>query len=195
LDDPGAWQPDPAAFPADQPRPDVNSVFPGVGIRHGYSGSLTAVPPGRYSACVWTGSAPGPFASNGTQPARMCRDVAVPNALGVIDSVTVGGGGPGPYTVAVRGWAIDPTRPGQATDVRVVVGDRADSETSAEVVVTTVVDRPDVNAVFGVSGRHGFEIVMPVAQFLDSAPVCAGSAVYPAGSCTAPFATAIAQIR
>ncbi|MDQ1730017.1 MAG: hypothetical protein QOK10_176, partial [Pseudonocardiales bacterium] len=67
--------------------------------------------------------------------------------VGVIDQVTVDRN-----LVRISGWAYDPDQP--ATSLRIVFYEDGRSLT----VRTADIDRPDVNAAFHVTGRHGFSL-------------------------------------
>ncbi|MBO0925293.1 hypothetical protein J1G44_12480 [Cellulomonas sp. zg-ZUI199] len=125
------------AVRADAPRPDLAGF--GKGPDHGFSVTLPAAA-GRQEVCVYAINAtPGPNRSLG------CRTVTVVNRdpVGFIDFVT-----PGPGSVTVRGWAIDPDT-SASIPVHVYAG-------GTGAALTADRDRPDLVAPFGLGAAHGF---------------------------------------
>ena len=60
------------------------------------------------------------------------------------------------HSVRVRGWAMDPTSPGQSTQVRIYVGGAAH-------VLTANLYRPDVQSAYGTSyAQYGFDATVPI---------------------------------
>lgn len=159
----GAFTASSSEFSADRPRPDVAAAFPGVGSGHGYTAvSPTPLRPGPSVACVAARRPSVPTGAVDPWAAERCVYFEMPNALGALDSVTVGEAGPG--TVTLRGWAVDPTSPSVPVAVE---GGLRPFRTSPQTFVdaatqVTAVDRPDVNALLGITGAHGFEIVATV---------------------------------
>ncbi|OGF03785.1 MAG: hypothetical protein A3H14_02090 [Candidatus Doudnabacteria bacterium RIFCSPLOWO2_12_FULL_49_8] len=72
--------------------------------------------------------------------------------IGWLDGISKGG--------VISGWVIDQDHPNTPIEVHVYfdITDRTDSHPT---VVTTSVERNDVNAVFGASGTHGFSFRIP----------------------------------
>jgi hypothetical protein len=129
-----------STFSADEPRPDVESAFPGYGPRHGFDLSLPATP-GTHRVCVSAVDQ-----GVGSNKGLGCRDVNVPSGspFGSLDSV-VGGIG----ALRVTGWAIDPD-----TELPVRVRVLVDGVATAVVAGSR---RPDVGAAFpGYGPMHGF---------------------------------------
>jgi hypothetical protein len=133
---------------ANQPRPDVGSVFAGYGDQHGYSAVL---PMGRglHEVCTY-----GINDGAGTNPRLACRGINVsPNPIGVVD----GSLRTGVYQARVRGWTLDP-------------------DTAAPISVHAYVDltswggsfvgggtRTDVAAVYPDYGPwHGFDVTVAI---------------------------------
>ncbi|GAB2692460.1 twin-arginine translocation signal domain-containing protein [Thalassiella azotivora] len=137
-------------FRTDVPRPDVNASF-GIGGDHGFDIRFEA-PDGPRTVTVYAIN----VGSGQVNPVLASRTVHVnPDALpvGALDRVTTSGN-----TVRLQGWAFDPDRPSESVDVAVYVDGRGISW------FPTDVDRPDVNSAFRVSGRHGYDIEIEVAN-------------------------------
>jgi hypothetical protein len=105
-----------ATLIADQSRPDVGQVYPDAGADHGYSGSVSGVPPGYQSVCV---TARNP--ANGKSASLGCKDVYLPDPTGnsptgLITQMRGLLGG-----VYVAGKVTDPNAPGHALIVDVEV--------------------------------------------------------------------------
>ena len=133
-----------AWFPTGAPRADVNSVF-GIGGNHGFDFTI-ASPPGDHTIEVYAinvgGGAGNPLVGRG--------QVRVGIPMGSFGSLSASG-----RTVRLGGWAFDPDQP--ATEIQVAVY-RNDQFVGW---FPTGGSRPDVNAVFGLTGRHGFNISIP----------------------------------
>ena len=130
---------------ANQPRPDVGSVFPAYGPNHGFTLTLSATP-GPHTVCGYAVNT-GPGASIGLG----CRTVTVPtrDPIGQFEAA-IGGHG----TITTKGWMIDP-------------------DTSGAIIVQMYVDgvfnamawanqpRSDVGSVFPTYGpNHGFSLTL-----------------------------------
>jgi hypothetical protein len=133
---------------ASDARPDLAAAFPGYGAAHGVSGTLTNLPGGYHTVCLYainqlSGSVNTPLG---------CQRVGLPggNPFGSVDSVTTTSG-----SISVAGWAIDP-------------------DTAATVSVHLYVDgafkgafdagatRADVAAAFvGYGAAHGYTFSVP----------------------------------
>ncbi|MBM9468705.1 hypothetical protein [Nakamurella leprariae] len=142
-----------AWFPTGVARPDVNAAF-GVPGNHGFDIVVPAAA-GGHTVTVFAINVGGGAAN----PVIGSRRVTVtdPNAglpRGVLDSVSTGPGN----TMVLQGWAFDPDAPGEAIQVAVYRNGQGEGWWP------TGVPRPDVNAVFGIPGQHGFRITIPVAS-------------------------------
>lgn len=146
------------ALVADQPRPDVGTVYPWAGLSHGFSAVIDA-PPGVHQVCAWALNFFGPDAG---QHVRFgCRTVEVPAATphGWVDLVQAG-----PSTVRVVGWTIDPDV-STPVQVHVYVNGRFAGYGTADLA------RPDVGAIWPASGpNHGFDLSVGAAP--GTANVC-----------------------
>lgn len=84
---------------ADSDYPNAESLFPGAGAKHGWSGTLPAQP-GNHTVCVYS------FNQNlGADAFHGCHTVTVPDASpqgAVLNAVGVAGG------IALSGWSIEP---------------------------------------------------------------------------------------
>jgi hypothetical protein len=135
-----------ATLPAADPRPDIDSTFPGYGQAHGFD-ALVPAAAGWRQVCVTALNLGG-----GTDARLGCRNVQIGGEpFGSLDSVTPLAG-----SVRLVGWVIDPDTPGPA-DVRVEV------DGVAALVVTAALDRADVGTAFPTFGRvHGFDTTVAV---------------------------------
>ncbi len=84
--------------------------------------------------------------------ARIAHGTSMSRPQGVTDSVTVNG-----RSLTVKGWSVDPANPTRSSAVQVT--DNGVARTGS---VATSLTRVDVNAAMGVSGRHGFQLVVTV---------------------------------
>ena len=132
---------------ANQARPDVPRVYPGVGPSTGYSGTFAALP-GRRTVCVY-----GVNIGDGyTNPLLGCRAVNVaafpPHVpIGSVDAASTS-----VLSVTAGGWAIDPDNPTAPVRVHVYVNGR--------VVGAITADQPrsDVKAAYPrATADHGFQ--------------------------------------
>jgi hypothetical protein len=132
---------------ANQPRPDVDAVFPRNGTAHGFELSLPAQH-GTQTVCVY-GINVGPGGNN----LIGCREVSSSrHPFGFLDSVQ-----PAPGGLRASGWAIDPdtTNP---VDVHTYVDGRFAGVTTADV------HRPDLGVAFPSYGpNHGYSAVFPAS--------------------------------
>jgi hypothetical protein len=129
------------AIKADGNRPDLPSVYPGLGSAHGFNAFIPASP-GSHQVCVF-----GIDVGAGDNSLIDCRNVFVPGAS-PFGSLDVASGGPG--QVRVGGWAIDTDTSGPI-DVHVYV-DQFGTAMKADKY------RPDVGAAYPASGAdHGFD--------------------------------------
>lgn len=121
------------------PRGDVGAGFPGYGPDHAFNATLPA-PTGVQQICVYAINT-GPGTAN---PRFACRTVTVTaaNPFGSLDAVT-----PGPGTVTVSGWTIDPNTTG-AVDIHVWAGGQLLGTASAGA------PRGDIGAAYPMFGPH-----------------------------------------
>jgi len=130
-----------AWFPTGRSRPDVNAAF-GISGNHGFSVVVSA-PPGDHTLDVYAinvGGGPG-------NPLIGQKQVRVGIPTGCLDRAVASGN-----TVTLQGWAFDTDQPNTSIQVAVY--------RNGEGVgwFPTGGSRPDVNSVFGITGRHGFSI-------------------------------------
>ena len=152
------------ALTASGSRPDLASLFPGLGTAHGYSGTIAASP-GTHSVCAY-----GINVGSGTNTVLGCRSVFVPGNVpfGSLD-MAVGS----PNAVQVGGWAIDPDTQ-SPIDVHVYVD-------SVGTAITASGSRPDLAAAFpGYGTSHGFSATVSATPGLHT--VCAYGINVGAGS-------------
>ena len=144
-----------AATVANRARPDVNSVV-GIPGQHGFSvtGRLNR---GANSVCAFsiaTGA--------GSNTLIQCRTIQGPVLpVGRVDSVRVSGS-----QAIVAGWVLDPNSPATSVPVHIYVNNAGRPFTANGA-------RPDVNAVLGVSGRHGYSQSVPLTVGVNNVCVYA----------------------
>ena len=133
---------------ASSSRPDVDRALRVTG-RHGFVLSIRTSP-GTHRVCV-TGNATRGTSSLATSLG--CRAVTVPpySFRGRVDNVSVR-----PRAIHVAGWALDPLHLAASSRIRISIDGRAAVE------FTTAVLRSDVNRSTGSTGRHGFDVTVPV---------------------------------
>jgi hypothetical protein len=138
---------------ANQPRPDVPQVYPGVGPSTGYNGSLAATP-GKHTVCVYAVNVGDGY----TNPLLGCRTVTVQSfpahvPVGSVDTVSTS-----VLSVTVTGWAIDPDIPTAPLRVHVYVDGRVVQAITADGV------RSDVGAAYPrATANHGFTFTRTLA--------------------------------
>ncbi len=130
-------------------RPDVNKAKAVTG-GHGFAFSIR-VNPGNRRVCITARAA---ATSSVAQPLVACRMVAVPvfTFTGKVDQVIAK-----PRAVRIVGWAWDPLHPTWVSWVRVYI------DGAVATHLQTTVARADVNSAKKTSGRHGFDVTVPVA--------------------------------
>src|SRR4029077_12939463 len=86
-------------FTANGARPDVSSVYPAVGPNHGFEFTVPAAP-GQHNGCVYAINN-----AEGGNPIIGCRTATAQTGdpFGAVDSIV-----PGPGSVRMKGWVIDP---------------------------------------------------------------------------------------
>ncbi|GAA1995338.1 transglycosylase family protein [Nakamurella flavida] len=145
---------DPIGYPftADVTRTDVNQVL-GVTGRHGFSVQVP-LRPGPNTVCAYAIGGSG----NSHIGCRTLTAVGTP-PVGSVDVVSATG-----LNAWVAGWAVDPASPGTSIPVHVYVN-------GTGYPFTADGSRPDVNAVLGISGRHGYAANVPLRRGTNT--VCA----------------------
>lgn len=133
-----------AWYPVSVSRPDVNSVY-SVSGAHGFSVVLDNQPLGTNSYCVFAIDNEGVAAN----PLIGCKSVTI-MSRSPVSSLDAGYSTPG--VVRLAGWSYDPDAPSLRTNVAVY----RDGVDIAWYQTDQL--RPDVNAVFGVAGNHGFDL-------------------------------------
>lgn len=145
-------------FTADRARPDVPAAFPGAHADCGFELTVPASP-GRHTVCVFAINVGG-----GEHPVIGCRDASVlsGDAFGSLDRVI-----PGPGTVRVQGWVIDPDAAGPIK-VHVYAKDSFRGEFIADE------ERADIAAAYpGYGSPHGFDVTVPTSAGFQSVGVFA----------------------
>ncbi len=150
----------PGTYTGDERR-DVAAAFGWAGQNQGFHASVPAVGEGANNVCVYALNVKPP----NTNPLLGCRSTTVLTyPIGSLDDVTVQGN-----QALVSGWNLDPLVPADARPVHIYVS-AADGRL-AGTPFTAARPRPDVNAVLGVPGNHGF--AERVSLFPGSNSVCA----------------------
>ncbi|QJU54422.1 hypothetical protein SCB71_14875 [Herbiconiux sp. KACC 21604] len=133
---------------ADKSRPDVASLYPGFGDKHGFTGTVPASP-GSHRICAYGVNVP----SSDNNPQLGCFTVTVKSsaALGALDSAE-----PVAEGVTVQGWAADPDS-AEPVEVVFYVDDVYAASTLAEL------SRADVaEANPGLGDAVGYSATVPV---------------------------------
>lgn len=125
---------------------DVAAAYPWAGQYQGFSAVVPNVGSGDNQVCVYAINVSPPR----TDPLLGRRTVTVhlQQPVGYIDAVTVDGD-----QATVTGWAFDPSRPRVSIPVHIWVFNNSRSGVQG---LNTDIDRPDVDRVYSVAGRHGF---------------------------------------
>ena len=108
--------------------------------------------------------------------ARIAHGQSMAKPVGTLESLTASG-----RAVTLSGWAMDPANPTSATLVRVL-----DNGSLVPSAVLTTLTRSDVNAVWGVSGAHGF--VLHAVLTAGSHQICVSANPVTAGRAAATIA-------
>lgn len=151
-----------AWFPTGVARPDVNSAFRITG-RHGFVAEFGATP-GPHTVQVFAIN----IADAVGNPLIGQGQVTVGVPLACLDGVDVS-----PGTARIYGWAFDPDDPASSINVAVYRNGQGVGWFMADA------QRPDVNAAYGISGRHGFGIQVaspPGSQRFDVYAINIGAA-------------------
>lgn len=131
---------------ADASRPDLAAHYPGLGTNHGYAVTVPAPQWGDVDVCVY-----GINVLGGSNRLLGCQRVTSygGSPIGYLDGVV-----PGPGSVTVAGWALDPDTV-EAIRVHVYVGANATS-------ITADTRRSDVGSLYPAYGvNHGFMADVP----------------------------------
>lgn len=147
------------AFPANQPRNDVNAAL-SVSGRHGFKNSIPITQTGPYRVCAY-GIAVSPLSAGNTLLG--CRDLtarAGAAAMGFLDTVGLAGTGAA-KSVTATGWTVDPSFTSRSTPVHITV--KSPNATSKSYKFTADVARPDVNAALKITGKHGYRTAVPIS--------------------------------
>ncbi|HEX3540204.1 MAG TPA: hypothetical protein VHT75_07125 [Acidimicrobiales bacterium] len=140
-------------------RPDIGRAYPAYGPNHGYDIVAPVPDGGTHSVCTVAVNQGG-----GTANTLLgCVEVQlVGNPFGYIDTAT-----PGPDTVRLTGWAIDPDTASPISVAIVVDGALAATAAAGGA-------RPDIAAAYpGFGPNHGFDVTVPVAGGTHSVCVVA----------------------
>jgi hypothetical protein len=135
----------PGTFTGDS-RPDVARVYSWAGGSRGFHATVPSAGAGQNQVCIYAINVNPPR----NNPQIGCRTIVIPAdpPFGNVDAVTVNG-----LTATVTGWALDAQSPGTSIAVHIYVTNGVSLNAWPFLADDA---RPDVNSVFGVSGRHGF---------------------------------------
>ncbi len=133
---------------ANQSRPDVAALYPGIGPRHGFAATMR-LPEGAHHLCAVAGNL-----SYGTGKTLACATLTVADSpRGQVDLLAQSSGG-----LSVSGWTFDPDSPTTPLAVDLII----DGQLSA---LRADKDRPDVAAIYpGVGPSHGFAATVRPAE-------------------------------
>ena len=118
----------------------------GISGNHGFDFTV-GLPPGQHSVTIYAGNVAGGSGDTSSVP-RIVATGRKP--LGHLDSTTAVSNG-----IRLKGWAFDPDEP--ATEINVAVY----RDGQGVKWFPTGSPRSDVNSVYGITGRHGFDITIP----------------------------------
>ena len=65
----------------------------------------------------------------------------------------------------LKGWAYDPNNPSESIVVHCYVGGNPGDPNAERLVVETDLLREDVNEAYGITGKHGFDVVLPTSKY------------------------------
>ena len=136
-------------FTANNPRPDVDTAFGGVGANHGYDVTVPVAAAGPQQVCVYALNI-GP----GTNTLINCIALTVRGGspFGSVDGIVAIGG-----SVTVSGWTLDPDT-ASPTAVHIYVD-------SSGVAYTADQPRSDIASVYpGYGANHGFNFTLPISS-------------------------------
>lgn len=146
---------------ADRERPDVAAAYPGRGSAHGFDLTVPDLGPGTRSVCVWAND----VGVGGDSRLLGCRTLVISvDPFGSFDTLTADFDG----GVRAGGWVADPETTGPS-DVGIVM------DAAMVVVQRTDVERPDVQAAYGLGSRRGFDIRFPASPGRHTVCVIAGN--------------------
>ena len=137
---------------ANKERKDVNASM-GASGNHGFEEVIPTTKRGTQQLYIYAiNVGNGANVLLGTPTVTIKQD----NPIGCIDGVSGG-----KNTITVSGWAYDPNVSGESIDVHVYVG--GDAASGAKVYgLTANQERADVNAIDGITGKHGFSKTIAV---------------------------------
>jgi hypothetical protein len=145
-------------FAANKTRADVNTAL-GVSGRHGFEETMAITTPGPYSVCAYGIGR----LFNSSLGCKTMTVAAVP-PIGSLDEVRVEKTSAA-ASLKVRGWTMERDNSATSIPVHIYVTDPSGRTTGT--AFTANKPRADVNAAYGVSGSHGYEVTLqaPSAGF------------------------------
>ncbi|MCL2492847.1 MAG: hypothetical protein FWF33_02245, partial [Clostridiales bacterium] len=147
---------------ANQPRPDVNAAYPGVGDNHGFSGTVTTTKRGSVPVYIYAiNIGAGTNVLIGTKTVTVGAPPG--NPIGHVDSVSASTATLG--QLSIGGWALDGDAATQATQVHIYVGGPAGTAGAELFGLQANQTRSDVGAAYpGVGDNHGFSSTIVTAK-------------------------------
>lgn len=143
------------ALSADRANPGAAATVPGVGVSHGFVGSIQASP-GVHNVCVWAAQPLGGAAMVGCRSVTVASVILTRAAISSIAAIPLG--------VTVSGWAVWPGSVASSVPIAVNVGSNWYGFTADQ-------PNPDAeNATPGAGPNHGFVGTIPSAP--GTYPVC-----------------------
>ena len=132
-------------------RPDVNAAY-GIAGNHGFT---IAVPKALYNGSTYTVRV---YAIDNQDPSGASNVEAQdsPHTFNYANQVPVGTQDTPASDGTVFGWAFDPNHPGEGQTIHVQYYNPVNWSLVTTAVTSTTGYRPDVNAVYGISGNHGY---------------------------------------
>lgn len=139
---------------ANKERGDVNSSF-GISGQHGFQETIKTAKTGQHQLYIYAiNIGNGKDTLLGTPVVNITND----NPKTALDSATGGD-----RRITVKGWVFDPNIPNESIKVHVYIGGPAGSGAESYEIATDTY-REDVNKLYGISGKHGFEATLKVSK-------------------------------
>ncbi len=180
---------------ADKARADVNAAMQITGS-HGFRTTVPVTQTGTYRVCAYGIAVSALTKSNAFLGCADAVATAAAPPIGYVDSMIVDTRSPS-AVITVDGWSLEQATPSSSNAVHIYVTG-PDGATKGY-AFTANRTRNDVNAAFGVTGRHGFKNSIPITQSgryrvcaygIAVSPLSSGNTLLGCGDVTAQAAAA-----
>ncbi len=148
------------AITANKARADVNAAMKITGS-HGFQATVPVTQTGTYRVCAYGIAVSALTKSNALLGCADTVAAAAAPPIGYVDGMGIDTSNPA-AAIRVHGWSLERAAPSASNDVHVYVSDP--NGTTKGYVFTANKTRSDVNAAFSATGRHGFDISIPITQ-------------------------------